>query len=54
MYASLWPALAAFLLLCVALLLVRVRQEIVAKDLDDAWVRLGEVDGARAPRGETA
>jgi len=54
MYASLWPALGALLLLCLALLLVRVRQEIIVKDLDDAWARLDELEGARSPRGETA
>jgi hypothetical protein len=42
------------LLLCVALLIVRVRQEITAMDLDDAWARLDEVAGASTPQGETA
>jgi heme exporter protein C len=54
MFASLWPALGAFLALCVALLVVRVRQEMVARDLDDAWARLDELGGAPRPRGVTA
>jgi heme exporter protein C len=54
MYASLWPALGAFLLLSIALLAVRVRQELAARDLDDAWARLDELEGASLPQGEIA
>lgn len=40
MYGSLWPAVAALLLLSLSLLTIRVRQELTAMDLDDAWILL--------------
>jgi len=42
MWASLWPALIALALLSIALLLVRLRQELTDIALDEAWIRLNE------------
>lgn len=38
MWAALWPALGALLLLTIALLLVRTRQEMTELELDEAWI----------------
>ncbi len=48
MWAALWPALVALLLTSIALLLIRVQQELTDVTLDEAWVGLDEV-GAAAP-----
>jgi len=53
MWNSLWPALIALLLLTVALLLIRIRQELTAFALDDVWVRWEDRSRARdLARGE--
>lgn len=49
MWASLWPALGALLMMSLGLLLVRVRQEITELSLDDVWV---EVDDRLRTKGE--
>jgi heme exporter protein C len=51
MYAALWPALAALLLTCLALLIIRTRQELTMIALDDAWIRLDEQSRARKGEG---
>lgn len=42
MWNSLWPALGALLLTSIALVMIRVQQELTESDLDEAWVRLDE------------
>ena len=42
MWNSLWPALGALLLTAVALVMIRVQQELTESDLDEAWVHLDE------------
>jgi heme exporter protein C len=42
MWNALWPALGALLSLAIALLIVRVRQEMTAIALDDAWIAFDE------------
>lgn len=42
MWGSLWPCLIALLLTSIALLLIRIRQELVEMALDDAWVAVDE------------
>jgi heme exporter protein C len=51
MYASLWPALAAFALLAFALVAIRVRQLVVGGDLDDAWIALDEHERSAHRKG---
>lgn len=41
-WAALWPALIALMLITLGLLFVRVRQELTAGLLDDAWIALDE------------
>ena len=52
MWAALGPSLAGLLLLSVALLLIRVRQEMNEHILDEAWIRLDEKTRDRQSRGE--
>ena len=47
MWNALWPALAALCAVSIGLLLVRVRQELTAIALDEAWIAFDE----RAPKG---
>ncbi len=42
MWNSLWPALGALVCLTLGVLLVRIRQEQDAAELDDAWIALDE------------
>lgn len=42
MWNSLWPALGALVCLTVGVLLVRIRQEQDAAELDDAWIALDD------------
>jgi len=42
MWAALWPALIALLLTSLALLLIRVRQELTDVALDEAWIALDD------------
>jgi heme exporter protein C len=42
MWNSLWPALFGLSMLCIGLMLIRVRQELTELALDDAWIRLDE------------
>jgi heme exporter protein C len=51
MWMALWPALIALLLTCVALLILRTRQELTLIALDDAWIRLDEKSRARKGEG---
>jgi heme exporter protein C len=50
MWLALWPALVALLLTCLALLIIRTRQELTLIALDDAWIRLD--DKGRSRKGE--
>lgn len=45
MWNSLWPALVALALTSVALLLIRLRQELTDIALDEAWISFNERDG---------
>ena len=49
MWGALWPALGALLATCVALVMVRARQELCEMDLDDLWVAMDarEADEAK-------
>jgi heme exporter protein C len=51
MWMALWPALIALLLTCVALLIIRTRQELTLIALDDAWIRLDEKSRTRKGEG---
>lgn len=42
MWGSLWPCLIALLLTSIAVLLIRIRQEMTEFALDDAWIALDE------------
>jgi len=48
MWAALWPALGALLATATALVAVRARQELVEMDLDDAWVRVEDIEKGEA------
>jgi len=45
MSSSLWLSVAALLAVAVALFVVRMRQELAAQALDEAWIRFGERSG---------
>lgn len=50
MWAALGPSLAALLCMALALLLVRVRQELTEDVLDEAWIRHDEQSKERRPQ----
>ncbi len=52
MWAALWPALIALLLTSMALLLIRVRQELTDVTLDEAWIQLDDAGIPAAPVGD--
>lgn len=49
MWAALWPALVALLLTSIALLLIRVQQELTDVTLDEAWVGLDDAGAVASP-----
>ena len=52
MWAALWPALIALLLTSLALLLIRVRQELTDVTLDEAWISLDDAGSAQPATGD--
>ncbi len=52
MWAALWPALIALLLTSLALLFIRVRQELTDVTLDEAWISLDDAGSARPATGD--
>jgi len=53
MWAALWPGLGALVATCIALVMVRTRQELTEMNLDDAWVRAEELGEAGAKGATT-
>ena len=54
MWAALWPALIALLLTSLALLIIRVRQELTDVALDEAWISLDDADATPQHLAEAA
>ncbi len=57
MWATFWPCLIALLLCSLGLMGIRIRQLMLAEQLDIAWIKLdrdSDIDGARAPQGASA
>ncbi|MCR9163398.1 MAG: cytochrome c biogenesis protein CcsA [Nannocystaceae bacterium] len=52
MWAALWPALIALLLTSLALLFIRVRQELTDVTLDEAWISLDDAGAAQPATGD--
>lgn len=52
MWAALWPALIALLLTALALLFIRVRQELTDVTLDEAWISLDDAGAAQPAIGD--
>ena len=52
MWAALWPALIALLLTSLALLLIRVRQELTDVALDEAWIALDDAGSVQPAAGD--